>query len=473
MQSEIFDEYQRILADNSEEQVEYLSKHCVYKSEKLLVKEIDNGIVLPPFKVENLFPHVGGVYDENFNTEALGIDLVSVNDVGFDKCGINKDDELEYCDETVVYGGYIHWFFGNLIYISIFERLWYLCDKLPFNGKIIFLVTWKLTELQKELLKIIGITEENIIVVSKPTKFKKIIVPEECVRLDPPTHTTYYSDEYMCIFNKIQENVQPANYKKLYLTKSQYKKYGDLNVMVGEKYFEDFYREKGFYIVAPEKLPIKEQISLFLGADEIVGTAGTQMTFAAVMAKPKTKIVYLEKNNGGGFQCIYWHINTQKNLDYFFVDVSIDFLLPKYDDDSIYLIGITDCWKKYVEFSYGYQLEETQNDTLRDYAVEYINTWCKLYSEVRPLSFKVFEGIEPIDFIDNMHKVLFGTAIDRTKFIISPPRNQLVNNNRALTNQINTVMQEKNRLLNEKAVLEEKIKEISAKLKDIENICGN
>lgn len=474
MASQQLDARQRMFSDNCDEQIAYLNQHCVYKEEPLSAKEVPNAIALPPFKAEDLFSLIGGIYDENFNTEALGIDLVSINDVGFEKYGITKDTVLEYCDETVVFGGYLHWFFGHLIYISIFERLWYVCDKIPSDIKIIFLAVGnKLTALQKDLLSSIGISEKNIIVINKPTKFKKIIVPEECIKLNVDTQTVCYSDEYLSVYNAILKNIKPSEHKKLYLTKSSYKKYGDLNVMIGERYFENFYRKKGFYVVAPEKLPIKEQIALILGADEIVGTSGTQMTLAAVMARPETKIVYLEKNNGGGFAGIYWHINKQKNLNYFFVDVSIDFLLPKFDDESIYLIGITNCWKKYVEFAYGEVLRESQDDTLKKYAMEYIYCWCKLYSEVRPYSFNTLDFIEPIDFLDNMHKVLFGTALDRTKFNITPSKWQLMNDNAALTNNINSVSEEKNKLLSEKAALEEKLQTIMGKIKEIEDLCNS
>lgn len=463
MENQNTDTNQGLFINNYDEQMRFFAEHCVYENKNLNVEEVINGVALPPIKVKDIFQLVGGIYD--INTKATGFDLFPFLNIDYEKYNIEK---MEYRDEVVVFGGYLHWFFAYLIYISLAERLWYICDKLPFKGKIIFLSFGnQLNALQKELLKSIGIAEENIMLITKPTRFKKIIVPEPSITLDIKTHTVYYTDEYLYSFNAILKNIKPSEHKKVYLTKTSHKKYGDLNVVTGEEYFEDFYRKKGFYVVAPEKLPIKEQLSIISGADEIVGIVGTQMIFAAAIARPETKIVCLAKNNEADFTEVYWHLCTQKNLKFVLVDVSVNFLLPTSNDRAVYLVGISDCWRKYVEAVYGEIISETETETvtLNRYAIEYIRRWCRLYSEISPKCFGLIDYTEPIDFLENMHKVLFGAGLDKTRFNITPSKKQLLTENADLKKQFNALSSEKNLLIKEKNELQQKISSIEEKIK--------
>lgn len=145
----------------------------------------------------------------------------------------------------------------------------------------------------KRMLELMGwlcIKEENLYLVTKPTRFKRMIVPEvSFVHLEIPTygHKTplayaervgdnddfYFAEQYATIYDAIATNcdVEVPKYEKIYLSRTRLKQ----NKEIGELYFEDCFRRAGFAIVYPEQLSISEQIAYMKHCKVLASIEGT------------------------------------------------------------------------------------------------------------------------------------------------------------------------------------------------------
>lgn len=65
-----------------------------------------------------------------------------------------------------------------------------------------------------EFFKLLGMPPERVIYVDKPMQFRSITVPEESLY-----KKDYYTKEFIYPFRYICSNIQPADIKKIYLSR--------------------------------------------------------------------------------------------------------------------------------------------------------------------------------------------------------------------------------------------------------------
>ncbi len=97
-----------------------------------------------------------------------------------------------------------------------------------------------------EFLKIIGISPELLTPITEVTKYKEIIIPDECFFADE-AECRFYTKEYSEMIDKIrnyalQHLVADNRYEKVYFSHAREKK---LN-QVGEKKLEKFFKNEGY-----------------------------------------------------------------------------------------------------------------------------------------------------------------------------------------------------------------------------------
>lgn len=225
-----------------------------------------------------------------------------------------------------------------------------------------------------------GIAENRILYVEKPMQFRSVTVPDQAQQV-----FRTFTKEFFLPYQAIKARVTPGNKKKIYLTRREYQK--PINpkggmVYFNENYFEDFFTVHGFEIVSLENLPIEEQISLIMGADEIA-TAGVSLGHWVSFFKPTAKFIMLlrAKDLVSNHQCMLMEAFNFRN--YYIVDGSHNFLVAGHVTGAN-MLGSNKYWREFVADYFNEQIEE-------DYAYltgaldRYVEVWYEKYSDQKSI----------------------------------------------------------------------------------------
>lgn len=391
-----------------------------YKSNYIVkVQKIENGVILPPKKNgEGIYR--GGVIDSDgkFVSGMLRNGSDNIKNPGY--YGISEgykidSETIEVVDEKVIFGGVLIGHFGHMI-LECFSRMWYYLETKS-DLKIAFIVILERKAWFDQFFKLLGLDLDQIIYINKPTQFQTIIVPDEAV------HSWFdYTEKYLLPYHVMCKNLPTVEKKmpdKIYLTRSMLNKYG-LTDCVNEKYFEDFYRNLGFTIIAPETLSIEEQIRLLYNAKEVVTTMGS-ISHLILFCRPHTKVTILCKVDDDTLlpQCL---INQAKEVECSIVDVSFNFLHSNRSYGIVYL-GPTEQWKKYVDDNYSIKISDNE---LENNCYEYIKNWIKYYIE--PKNFLRIRTLTAFDFLRKMAKVFLDEDLKSENYLVEDNKNCIIPN---------------------------------------------
>ena len=341
----------------------------LFKTEKLRIETVVNGTVLP-IKNDEEFVARGGVLDENGVYQKLSgwyrdkeHTYPMAEGYGF--------DTAEYVDEDVIYCGvYIHQW-GHFL-LETTNRLWYwlsLSQDDRARYKLVFLCNYK----QKphgnmlEFLNLLGIKTEDIISIETPTRFRSIVIPEHSSRLGES-----YTKEFLIPFQEIVKHISPSSYKKIYLSRTKFCENANT---IGEEKIEKFFAENGFKIIFPETLSLKEQISLMLGAEQVVMLNGSA-SHNTLFCKRETEVIILNRFafiNKAQFVCDY--ANSLRTI---YID-SYQTFLPALHGRGPFLMSITDNLYQFAK-DRKMKLSIRLGCNTRD-VMNYIKMWHKMYSK--------------------------------------------------------------------------------------------
>ena len=376
-------------------------------SDPLSVQEVENGIVLPlrarkdVKTLNNAFE--GGVCDKDGNFVA-GITRNLKNPSTNLSCSrtYRPPQHVPVRHETVIFGGILYAHFGHLITDSL-TRLWWLAGHPDTSYKFCFLDTPSLAGGFKlyNVLEAAGITRDRMEIITEPTQFDKIIVPQEALYL----HTNY-RDGVGEIYQYISSRVTAGTHKKIYLSTAML---GESHTSINESYYENFFRRRRYEIVYPEQLPFTEQVSLMAGAEEVVCTGGTLVHLCS-FCKPGTRIIVLnrcrEKVN-------MVPLLQGCDLDYYVIDAHYSFLPGFLTGARVYLLGPTIYWKQYLDtMGIIYEPEELSMDLyVKPYFYEYVTKWGEL--NAAPQRYHYIRNQSVVDLVDDINCILLQTQINR------------------------------------------------------------
>ena len=345
-----------------------------FSDKELEVKTLNDGIILPPRKMETSTEYSGGVCDNDFNFVA-GYFCDKKGGWGsvISSYAVEREN-ITHCDEDVIFGGTLILAIGHFM-TECWGRLWYILQHPELKLRVAFIVSvggsWG--KVFNPFFELLNIPKERIIYVKQPTQFKSVIIPEESV------HSRYfYTKEYLVPYEYIKSRVEPGRNKKLYLTRTAYESDKRNSVHIfGEKYFEEFFEARGFKVVSMEKLPIAEQVALISGADEIAATMGT-LTHWALFCKPGTKFIMLSRMRSHVLR-LQILINLVSCIDWCIVDVSKNFMYAEWVKGAC-LLGSSSYWKQFVRDYFGEDVQEDDDYlTFEDSLKDYIKFWCAKY----------------------------------------------------------------------------------------------
>lgn len=402
---------EKLYVGNSAEWMALFSQDLQVKR-KPNVRIISNGIILPARMTQNAAYYEGGVCTEKFEF-ITGLCRASADYSKAAKvwgevlCSYRVEkEELDYVNETVVFGGVFIGQFGHMM-IENLSRLWWHVQHLDSAYKFVFITSagnqgGGYKSYFGEFLELLDIQPDRIVFLERPTQFYEIIVPEEAEHMG-----NEFMSEWLLPHKYIMQSALKCipNIKelptKVYFTKRFYNIGGEQ--VCNEEFFENFYKERGFSIIVPEKLPVYEKIALVANADEFVTTIGSTSVFV-LFAKPTAKVTLLTRANiPHRTQCF---VNQAVEPEISLVDVSFNYLTV-HPIHGVHFIGPTKSWVKFVrEF---YKDSAYQSDFTAEMNWEYIMAWLKFYAN-NPNLFNVhkLDKITLNDLMNRMSKYLLG-----------------------------------------------------------------
>ena len=246
-------------------------------------------------------------------------------------------DDIRERDEEVVFGGVLFDHIGHMITDSS-ARLWYPVSTRDAR-KIVFLRSpefknWSSVD-WKPLMELAGLDISRVEILEKPTRFRKVVVPQEA----------YYAHggfrpEWTSFFDAVRSRVEPGGWKKVYLSRSKFARGNVFN----EDLFEQYYREQGFYVAYPEELDFRQKVALISGADELVSTIGTT-SHLFLFAKPGVRATVLLRTSSVLKMQLYIGAACSENCSY--VECFRN-LLPSYHADGVYYLTPTPRFRSYL-----------------------------------------------------------------------------------------------------------------------------
>ena len=354
--------------------IKTFSNECnMYKSdEKMQCLEIDQGIVLPRrFSDNGPLWGIGGVCDSNNNFVEL-----SFYDGGWAKHGGKYDwQQEEYIDEEVMYFGVFlkHW--GHFL-VDLLGRAWYL-PKIEEHVKVVYIGEEDPVGNYLEFFELLGIKPEQLLHVTKPTRFRKVIVPQFACR-----PCIWYTDEYLSTFDYLADKVEKEQYvpagmenlDKVYFARLNFGKAAQTEF--GENQIAEWMKVNGYTIISPEKLTLRDQIYIWNHAKEIVCLNGSIPINIMFSKNKNLKLVVMNKTS-----------LIHKNLDLFILmrDCKATFLdvyrepvkgYPKSIGAGPFLLGISEDIKEYSK-QHGMELPFDEKQIVKAWRINTFKlVWC-------------------------------------------------------------------------------------------------
>ena len=242
------------------------SRHSFLRTKALKTTIVDNGIILPAHTNPDKLWADGGVIDDKGN-------FVKASSNGYlfggkyDHDGYDKSNK-----EVIFFGPFIsHW--GHFI-CDLIGRMWYIKEN-PQKYKIAYCGwNWHQDEGNiegnfLELLELLGCHKSQFINIQKPTKFKKIIIPDLAF-----SGGNYYTKEFEKMISIIVKNAlknSTKTPKKIYFSRTKFNNGKER----GEEKIENIFKTNGYQIVYPESLSVKEQINYLNNAEQLAMVSGS------------------------------------------------------------------------------------------------------------------------------------------------------------------------------------------------------
>lgn len=364
----------------------FRNQYNMYKNEtKMAYLEIENGIILPRIMVDDgLMWGAGGVCDKNNNF----IKSSEYHGGWAEHGGFYEWDKEEYREEEVVYFGVFFQHWGHFL-VDLIGRLWYFTQRnIGTDVKLAYLGEEEPSGNYLEFFELLGIGQDRLIHIKKPTRFKKVIVPEFSCRT-----CIWYTNEFQSIFDSIVARAEkektiieeiPAG-AKVYFSRLTFGKAQKSEF--GEKLLGEWLAKNGYLIVSPEKLGLREQIYVWNHASEIICLNGSIPINVAFSCNPYLKLTVMNKTS-----------LPHKNLELFllmrsckaeFIDVYQEPFkgYPKSLGEGPFLLCICDDVRKYSE-KRGMSLPVSESAIKKDY---FCNYWRAVWSIINIK--KILKGI--------------------------------------------------------------------------------
>lgn len=259
--------------------------------------------------------------------------------------GSYKYNSCNKINKTVIYGGLIsnHW--GHFL-VDFTTRLWFTLINKD-NNPIAFVVRERQhIELLSNILRfleLLGIKKDRILLISEPTSFSHVIVPE-CSYIT----NRYYSHQFLKVFDFVAENALKEDghiqvYNKVYFSRMGWHKAKTSEY--GEEILVDLFRKNGYHIVSPERCTLDEQIAIIRNSEIVAAIEGT-IPHNMLFARNSQQLLIINKTYN--INSMQRDVNIMRHLDVTFIDSYIS-IFPVPMGDGPFTIIYSNELKRYIE----------------------------------------------------------------------------------------------------------------------------
>lgn len=311
--------------------MEELSGQQHLYSKPLSCDVIDGGILYSALAIGEII--AGGIKSKDGNI-VKGTGLNSFMEVLYD----TDENEIDYLDEDVVYVGFLISCYGHVITDCI-KHAWFVNSnqyQAHKHKKMIYTVCGQVQPWHKEIFSLAGIDLDKCCLISKPTRFRSVVVPQpsfiDMNEYSKPTDSFYanpfYTKEYLDTIDHMvveaQKRVQVKQVEKIFFSRKSKDKERRIRIeQYGENHVCKVVQKAGFTIIRPQDYTVAEQIALLHSCNVFMTTDGS-IAHNAVFLKNAAQIVILRK--------ILWvnaYSNTiveARNLEACIIDCSLSIL---------------------------------------------------------------------------------------------------------------------------------------------------
>ena len=353
--------------------------------------------------------HEGGVCARDY-TFLAGLDRkYPRNDANWGCIKGYTPDKTLYRNETVIFGGILIDHFGHNL-VDCLSRMWYFAKNPHTPHKFIFLLMTNHKNYVREFFELAGLTEDRYEIVTEPTQFHEVIIPEQAIySLSSVAHP-----DWLLFFKMIKDNIQkslpPSTIDKVYLTRSHLP--FDKVFEVNERYFENLYSQQGYVIVAPEKLPLAQQINLIMNASSIATTMGTLSHMMLFASKSAECTIFLRTP----YEIVRPQIiiDLLKGYRYAYIEITKE-ILPSPHSRGVPLFLPTDYFSQYLSARNStYELRNNVEDNIAKLTYEYLQKYALNYRD--PQAFKRIANFTAFDFLYHMNNALFDVKLNKKNY---------------------------------------------------------
>jgi capsular polysaccharide biosynthesis protein len=157
---------------------------------------------------------------------------------------------------------------------------------------------------------------DRLILVTQPLIVEHLLVPDSEFDIRWKARTSY-ADTFRQLYER-SSRLHPvaSTPNRVYLTRRQLEIRNPRDrrkVVNNEADVESLFSRRGFTIVAPEKLPLHEQIALVGGAGQIAGLKGSALHMSLFSQRPKAKLIQIGRKQSmnqsliDGAKCMEGH----------------------------------------------------------------------------------------------------------------------------------------------------------------------
>ena len=231
-------------------------------------------------------------------------------------------NDAQYVDEDVVFLGYMSQVWGHAITDCMKHLWWFHTEEYLEKHKEKAIYYWGPKPLAGnflELVRLAGVNVSRLKYIDKIYLFRSIIVPD--ISFD--CSNNWVSKEYLDTIELIISNIKPVfvkGYDKLFLSEHESRR------LWGVKSIEKVAISAGFKVYYPGDHPLREQISVFRSAKEILSFESS-VGHNTVFCRPRIKLTMLRKENYiNRYQPI---INKLREFEVTIVDASLSIMNDK------------------------------------------------------------------------------------------------------------------------------------------------
>ena len=204
-------------------------------------------------------------------------------------------------DDDVIFTGLdMRWHFGHFL-VEGLNRLWPLVMPKYNKCKIVFPYNQNGGhDFVRQLLGLVGVSDDRIMIIDKPTRFRNVYVPDQSFRIK-----SWGSRANANMYRHMAASVRPAGFERVYVSRE---KMGARRT-IGEEKIRRIFARNGFHVAYPETMSVADQVALMANCRVLAGCAGTALHLSAFMSAGGT-VIMLKRNSMSDDA-----VNTQIALD--------------------------------------------------------------------------------------------------------------------------------------------------------------